>query len=430
MFLMSTSMLLRHQLIFLDCTKVSCVFNFPSCKSFHKFAVLGRKGNGFNRHVLNAKKNGYSRKRSWWQKFFFDDDGNWLGLKDDGMLEDELESVASDEDLSDDEKFEAWKKRAEAIIELKEAQEDVRNEQGQRWTDWLYDDTNHGRTSWSQDWDNGIGELNEESSDASDLVPEKGFVESVRDLVLGKEEDDMLYEDRVFQYASLNSAKFLTALIIIPWALDFVVHDYVLMPFLDRYVKKVPLAAEMLDVRRNQKLEMVEELKIEKERFKLEMEIGKSPPLSDEELWWELRHRALTLRDEWRLENRKAFANIWSDMVFGISLFILLYFNQSKVALLKFTGYKIISNISDTGKAFLIILITDIFLGYHSESGWQTLLEIIVEHYGLEVDQSVITIFICLVPVIMDACVKLWLFKFLPRLSPRVANLFQEMKRH
>lgn len=60
----------------------------------------------------------------------------------------------------------------------------------------------------------------------------------------------------------------------------------------NRYVKKVPLAAEMLDVRRNQKLEMVEELKIEKERFKLEMEIGKSPPLSDEELWWELQNRA------------------------------------------------------------------------------------------------------------------------------------------
>jgi hypothetical protein len=29
-------------------------------------------------------------------------------------------------------------------------------------------------------------------------------------------------------------AKFLAVLIIIPWALDFAVHDYVLMPFLDR----------------------------------------------------------------------------------------------------------------------------------------------------------------------------------------------------
>lgn len=32
----------------------------------------------------------------------------------------------------------------------------------------------------------------------------------------------------------LLQAKFFALLIIVPWALDFVVHDYVLMPFLDR----------------------------------------------------------------------------------------------------------------------------------------------------------------------------------------------------
>jgi len=41
----------------------------------------------------------------------------------------------------------------------------------------------------------------------------------------------------------------------------------------------------------------------------------------------------IELRDEWRLENRRAFANIWSDMVYGISLFILIYSNKSKVSL-------------------------------------------------------------------------------------------------
>ncbi|VVA26161.1 PREDICTED: chloroplast envelope membrane [Prunus dulcis] len=363
--------------------------------------------------IPNAGKR--KRERSWWQRFFFDEDGNWLGLKEDDMLveaEDDLEMDGSDEG----EKFEAWKTRAEAIVELREAQQDMTNEENRKWEDWLADSNS---TSWE--------------AVQSDPTQEKGLLYSLTDFVLRKEDDDdddMLYEDRVFRYASLNSAKFLAVLIIIPWALDFVVHDYLLMPFLDRYVKTVPLAAEMLDVRRNQKLQMVEELKIERARFHFEMEIGKSPPLSDEEVWWELRHKALELRDEWRLENRKAFANIWSDMIFGVSLFILLYCNQSKVALLKFTGYKIINNISDTGKAFLIILITDIFLGYHSESGWQTLLEILVEHYGIDVDQSAITIFICLIPVVIDACVKLWLFKFLPRLSPKVANIFREMKRH
>ena len=45
---------------------------------------------------------------------------------------------------------------------------------------------------------------------------------------------------------------------------------------------------------------------------------------------------------------------------------------------------------------------------YHSESGWQVLVEIILDHYGLDVDEAAITIFICSFPVMIDACVKLW----------------------
>lgn len=398
-----------------------------TCHKFSNFVVPLSGGRRRLCGSIPNAKNSHSRKRSWWKKFFSDEDGDWLGLKDEDMLDEEEMEGSTEEDISEGEKFEAWKRRAEAIIELREAQEGMRNEEGRKWEDWLLEEPKN-TSSWSQEWSNGSREG--DVADPREMIPVNGFVESVRDLVLGREDDELLYEDRVFRYASLNSAKFLAMLVIIPWALDFLVHDYVMMPFLDRYVKTVPLAAEVLDVRRHQKLEMVKELKIERARVRFEIEIGKSPPLSDEEIWFELRHRALELREEWRLENRSAFANIWSDMVFGISLFILLYFNQSKVALLKFTGYKIINNVSDTGKAFLIILITDIFLGYHSESGWQTLIEIVVEHYGLEVDQSAITIFISLVPVVCDACVKLWLFKYLPSLSPKVSNIFQEMKRH
>ncbi|XP_071729703.1 protein DAY-LENGTH-DEPENDENT DELAYED-GREENING 1, chloroplastic-like [Rutidosis leptorrhynchoides] len=424
MFLMSTSMVCCYNnLLFSD--QRSYIHKPLYLDSVIQLCGTGRRG--FKRLVPNAKKKKHNRNRSWWKKFFFDEDGNWFGLKDDEMLDAEEEAgknSSSDEALSEVEKFEAWKKRAEAIVELREAQENVQNEEERKWEDWLLDGTN-GSSSNS----NGSSWF-QEQRDLSDLIPGKDLAESVRDMVFGRDDDEILYEDRVFRYASLNSAKFLAVLILVPWALDFLVHDYVLMPFLDRYVKTVPLASEILDVRKHQKLEMVKELRTEKERYKFEVEIGKSPPISEEELYLELRHKALELREEWRLINRSAFANIWSDMVFGISLFVLLYLNQKQVALLKFTGYKIINNVSDTGKAFLIILITDIFLGYHSESGWQTLLEIIVEHYGFDVDQSAIIIFVCLIPVIIDACVKLWMFKFLPRLSPKVSNIFQEMKRH
>ncbi|XP_023739598.1 chloroplast envelope membrane protein [Lactuca sativa] len=424
--LMSTSMVFCHNNLLFSNQRSTSLKPLYFDSPVHVIGVGRRR---IRRLIPNAKKK-HNRNRSWWQKFFFDEDGNWFGLKDDEMLEAEEEfgkDSSDDEEVSEGEKFEAWKRRAEAIVELREAQEGVQNEEQKRWEDWLLDGTNNGSngSSWVQE-----PRVEDDQEDLSDIIPGRGLAESVRDLVFGREDDDILYQDRVFRYASVNSAKFLAVLIIIPWALDFLVHDYVLMPFLDRYVKTVPLAAEILDVRKHQKLEMVKELKVEKERYKFEVEIGKSPPISEEELYLELRHKALELRDEWRLINRSAFANIWSDMVFGISLFLLLYFNQNQVALLKFTGYKIINNVSDTGKAFLIILITDIFLGYHSESGWQTLLEIIVEHYGFDVDQSAIVIFVCLIPVILDACVKLWMFKFLPRLSPKVTNIFQEMKRH
>ncbi|EXB58674.1 Proton extrusion protein PcxA [Morus notabilis] len=385
--------------------------------------------------IPNSSSDSGRKHRSWWQKFFFDEDCNWLGFNDHGteQLQEEEEEVDRDSErvMSEDEKFEAWKRRAEAITELREAQDDLTNEESRSWEDWLIPSPDNPQSQ--SDWDSDTQLINNNTNDGYPFPQDQdgSLVRSLRNLVLGNDDDDdLLYEDRVFRYASTNSAKFLAVLIIVPCALDFLVHDYLLMPFLDRYVKTVPLAAQMLDVRRPQKLEIIEELKMEKARLRLEVEIGKSPPLSDDQAWWELRDKALELREEWRLHNRSAFANIWSDMVFGVSLFILLYLNQTKVALLKFTGYKIINNISDTGKAFLIILITDIFLGYHSESGWQTLVEVLVEHYGFEVDQSVITIFICLVPVIIDACVKLWLFKFLPRLSPKVANLFREMTRH
>ncbi|KAK2972686.1 hypothetical protein RJ640_025537, partial [Escallonia rubra] len=406
MFLMSTSMVLCHNFrLFGQNTSRKPLYLHGSSRVVVQLSGGRRRFCGF---IPNARKR-HSRKRSWWQKFFFDEDGNWLGLRDEEMIEAE-ESGSASEELSEGEKFEAWRRRAEAIMELREAQDDTTNKENRRWEDWVDDETEgFDNSSWVQDWRDRHGESGGEGwEEPSELLPPRDLVKSVRDLVLGREDEDMLYEDRVFRFASFNSAKFLAVLIILPWALDFFVHDYVLMPFLDRYVKTVPLAAQILDVRRHQKLEMVKELKLEKAKFQLEVEIGKSPPLSDEELWLELRHKALELRDEWRLENRRAFANIWSDMIFGVSLFILLYFNQSKVALLKFTGYKIINNVSDTGKAFLIILVTDIFLGYHSESGWQTLMEIVIEHYGFEVDQSAITIFVCLIPVIIDACVKLW----------------------
>lgn len=337
------------------------------------------------------------------------------------MLKEENLEESLDEELSEGEKFEAWKRRAEAIIELREAQQDMRNEESKQWEDWIVDGEGGGENRVN-DWDSRIGDETEDPFQMN-----RGLVETATDFFAGEEDEDMLYEDRVFQYAYANTAKFMAVLIIIPWALDFVVHDYVLMPFLDRYVKTVPLAAELFDVNRSEKIEMARTIKLEKSRYMFEVEIGKAPPISDEELWRELRHKALELREEFRLENRSEFANIWSDAVFGVSLYLILYFNPSKLALLKFTGYKLFNNISDAGKAFIIIAISDTILGYHSQVGWVALVETILDHYGFPINDAGITFFVSTFPVLFVLYLKLWLYFNLRRLAPGVESIYEKM---
>lgn len=210
MFLMSTSVVLCQNLVL---SKNSCVFenSFPwgnasSC-GVQLLSCGRRKRSGL---VPNAKKR-HAKKRSWWQRFFFDEDGNWLGLKDEAAFEvlEEEEEDASDVGLSANEKFEAWRRRAEAIVELREAQEDVKNEENRRWEDWIidgtFDDVSNG-ASWVQDSNGAVGKPGDDvGDDFREVFSGRGLAKSVRDLVLGREDDDILYEDRVFRYASFNS---------------------------------------------------------------------------------------------------------------------------------------------------------------------------------------------------------------------------------
>ncbi|BFI31960.1 hypothetical protein MPTK2_4g01270 [Marchantia polymorpha subsp. ruderalis] len=410
-------------------------------------------------HIVNAKSN------SWWKDFLFkqlNDDDIVYGEdeEDDGPdgpedFEDEADFISNingdngeidpdpdevDRLLSDDRKFFSWQQKREAIDELREYQETERDPDSRDWEDWLDE-------SWSDPITAGRGKdggwYTPQSEWEKEGVPrdapkkpERGMNRTIKELLLRifenqeEVEDDLNFEERVFRFTSQSTAKFVTILILVPWAVDFFVHDFVMVPFLRRWVEEVPLAAKVLDLKESQKLHLIEELKLERQRVRFEAEIGKAPPLTDEELNEHIREEALELREELREENRQAFGNLWSDALAGFTVFLLLVLNPSQVAIMRTTGDRLFTNISDTGKAFIIILGTDIFLGYHSESGWETVIEMLLDHYGLEASQASIYIFVAIVPVTIDACFKLWVFRYLTRLSPSAAATFREMKRH
>jgi len=240
------------------------------------------------------------------------------------------------------------------------------------WEDWLDARWMPGGSNVSLNEGEGWDAYEEGIPRDNSPVPERGMYLNVKELLFrlfqnpAQLDDDLTYEDKLFQFTTKTTVKFVALLVIVPWAVSFVFHDYVMVPFLNRYVELVPFAAQLLDVRKDQKLYMVDVLKQEKLMLHFEAEIHMAPLPSEEELWEHMRHKARELREDLRLENRKSFANIWSDMVAAITAFFILVFNQSKVELLRFTGSRILKGISETGKAFLLILVTDIFLGYSS----------------------------------------------------------------
>ena len=58
---------------------------------------------------------------------------------------------------------------------------------------------------------------------------------------------------------------------------------------------------------------------------------------------------------------------------------------EGRVALFSTIG-RLFEGLSDIAKAVLIILIADTLLGYHSEEGWTGLIDVLLGHYGVEVE--------------------------------------------
>ncbi|XP_024532836.1 chloroplast envelope membrane protein-like [Selaginella moellendorffii] len=384
---------------------------------------------------IHAKR---PRRESWWKKLLLDDFDWWREHNDEAAM-DEIGRM-----MLDDEEIKSWKQRVDAINELRWYRKRGRDPGSDNWEDWL------------------DGESWEKSRDKE--VSSRGEVDEIEQELLHKKEEELKYlrseldsfgkarkatgpfsdlfqeplewhQENKFERGFARSAarstvKFAACLILIPWLADFVVHDCVLVPFLKRYVELVPFAARAFDVTDSQMTKrVVPPLEDEEKRLMFEVRIGIAPPISEEKLTQHLHDEALELVEEVRAENRSNFASVWSDVA-GVVLMLLIILNPVQVELMSYSGIRLFSNLSDIGKAFFIILFSDIFLGYHSESGWVTVVNLFLEHYGMKANEASISSFVAIVPVTIDACFKLWVFRNLPRLSPSLTAIFREMERH
>ncbi len=241
-------------------------------------------------------------------------------------------------------------------------------------------------------------------------------------------EQDIVDKFRKSQRRTIISVRFLLLLIIIPILTHQLSKAILVSPIVD-YFRKGEQSRYFLNA------EMEEEALLELERFeekiKFEVLIDSAPSLSpreiEEEIEEKVKVKALDIAEEYRKMSGNAIKNVFADIISVFAFIWFLVFSKQEIAVLKEFFDYVVYGLSDSAKAFIIILFTDIFVGFHSPHGWEIILEGISHHWGLPANHEFIFLFIATFPVILDTIFKYWIFRYLNRISPSAVATYRNM---
>nr|YP_009768008.1 envelope membrane protein [Talbotiella gentii]QIS98626.1 envelope membrane protein [Talbotiella gentii] len=150
---------------------------------------------------------------------------------------------------------------------------------------------------------------------------------------------------------------------------------------------------------------------------------------------------------ETRLQNLRI--GIYKEMVQLIKthnqdcIHTILHFSTNIICFVMLSGYSIIGNqeliilnswvqefvynLSDTIKAFSILLLTDLCIGFHSPHGWELMIGSVYKDFGFAHNEQILSGLVSTFPVILDTILKYWIFRYLNRVSPSLVVIYHSM---
>ncbi|MBD2187065.1 hypothetical protein [Pseudanabaena mucicola] len=168
-----------------------------------------------------------------------------------------------------------------------------------------------------------------------------------------------------------------------------------------------------------------QELIVKKEEQKKEsIELAKSLSEEAEEL---IRQESLKILKKFNDESLDGIKNLLADITSAFVFYIFLLSGRKELLTIKEFLDEFLYSLNDNAKAFLIIISTDTFVGFHSSEGWDALLTLVFQHFGLPENKILAQTFISTVPVFLDGLFKFWIFQYLTQASPATATIYREM---
>ncbi|MEH2236878.1 proton extrusion protein PcxA [Nostoc sp.] len=249
-------------------------------------------------------------------------------------------------------------------------------------------------------------------------------VNKIRANLTPQAEEEFMRNYRISQNRTKIALRFLIILIIVPILTHNLSKPFIVNPILERIRGDNKI---QIFLNSDMEKEALHELHIFEQGLRFEYLLNQAPPLSSEVIQEKIKDKAREMADEFYLKSSSAISNVFADLISLLSFSIIIALSKREIMILKSFMDTIVYGLSDSAKAFLIILFTDIFVGFHSPDGWEVLLEGIAEHLGLPGNRNVIFFFIATFPVILNTIFKYWIFRYLSRLSPSALATLKEM---
>lgn len=251
-----------------------------------------------------------------------------------------------------------------------------------------------------------------------------GVVDQVRRQLDPEAEANVVAGFRRRRDSTLVSLRILLLLILVPVLVQQISRTYVFSPLVDRFA---PDNAFLTYPKPKLEEQAVEKLRVFQAEVEFDALLKGKPLPSREELQAQLAQKADQLKEEADLESTQAIKNVLSDLgaIFGFVLVCL--FGQRDIRVLRGFLDELIYGLSDSAKAFAIILATDIFVGFHSPEGWTVLMNGVANHFGLPARENFIMLFIATFPVVLATVFKYWIFRYLNRSSPSSVATLRNM---
>nr|YP_007026151.1 chloroplast envelope membrane protein [Apopellia endiviifolia]AFU88861.1 chloroplast envelope membrane protein [Apopellia endiviifolia]WIA67744.1 chloroplast envelope membrane protein [Apopellia endiviifolia]WKW94953.1 chloroplast envelope membrane protein [Apopellia endiviifolia] len=235
----------------------------------------------------------------------------------------------------------------------------------------------------------------------------------------------VLQEFRLAKYQALASLQYIGCLIFIPLAISTSSQKCLLEPWITNWWNSSQsqiFITSFQEEKALEKLQEIEELSwldriITNSSFEIQLQNSDS----------EIHQQTIELVKNYNEDSIQTILHLLTDIIYFIVLSGLFILGKERLVILNSWAQELFYSLSDTMKAFFILLVTDLCIGFHSPHGWEILISSCLEHFGFVHNKQVISCFVSTFPVILDTVFKYLIFRHLNRISPSIVATYHTM---